>query len=108
MDLPTAIRVGPYDFRITRVPKEALQTGCFADCNTPTQVIRIDEIVTGVLLVDCVLHELTHALWWTSGLDHEALEERAICSLSTGWVQVWRDNPRLLEWIGFVLTSLRG
>jgi hypothetical protein len=47
-----------------------------------------------------VLHELFHAIYANEGLDVNGDgEESIVSSFETGLVSLFRDNPKLLNWI---------
>lgn len=50
-------------------------------------------------LVDTLLHEITHAIWWAYGLEDDDKEERIVRTMGAAWAQIWRDNPHLLGWL---------
>jgi hypothetical protein len=52
------------------------------------------------VIVDTVLHEINHAIFWAYLLRDNDDEERTVATIATGWTQVFRDNPALLAWIG--------
>ena len=61
--------------------------------------IEVDLTVHPTKVVDTLLHELGHAIWWAYGIEDEDKEERVVATLATAWTQVYRDNPELLGWI---------
>jgi hypothetical protein len=99
--LPDTIRVGPYDMRLLPMDgSHADAAGVFGYFKRRDQVIAIDvSHVSSAALADTLLHEITHAIWWVYGLEDKDEEERTVATLSTGWTQVYRDNPALLDWI---------
>jgi hypothetical protein len=46
-----------------------------------------------------LLHEAGHAIYATYALTEDDTEERIVAAFATGWAQVFRDNPWLLEWL---------
>lgn len=50
-------------------------------------------------VVDVLLHEILHAIWWAYVIHDRDKEERIAAMLSTALTQVLRDNPQLLAFI---------
>lgn len=102
-DLPSTVRVGPFDFSIDvyrRHDREAkwCKNG---ECSTSDLVIRIDPTLpTPIKLLDTLLHELDHAVWWVAGFrGDEISEEDAVTRTSPVRTGLFRDNPWLTAWI---------
>lgn len=99
--LPHTIRVGPYD--VALVPMDGVATyaqrgvGLF----TP-RMLRISyarEAPSKLDALDTLLHEINHAIFFAYHMREEDKEERTVGMFATGWTQVYRDNPWLLDWI---------
>jgi hypothetical protein len=99
--LPDSIRVGPYDMRLLPLDASTADAaGVFGYFKRKDQVIALDiSHVSCAGLADTLIHEITHAIWWVYGLEDKDEEERTVATLSTGWTQVYRDNPSLLDWL---------
>jgi hypothetical protein len=99
--LPDSIRVGPYDMRLMPLDGSTAEAaGVFGFFKRRDQVIAIDvDHVSCTGLADTLIHEITHAIWWVQGLEDKDEEERTVGTLSTGWTQVYRDNPWILDWL---------
>lgn len=99
--IPDTIRVGPFDMAIRLIhhrEAEAEQRwGCF---HSVSQAIEIQEdFPTAQKAADTLLHEIGHAIYWTYGINDKDNEERIVSTFATGWVQVYQDNPWLMNWI---------
>ncbi len=91
------VRVGPYDLEIaiTKLGDNIWGSFTFAK-----QVIELaPEQPSGIFALDTFLHELNHAIFVVYDLKDSDNEERIASVLATGWTQVYRDNPRVLDWI---------
>lgn len=95
--LPKSIRVGPYDIRIEPVDDLDGDWGIYDPSKLLIQLER--GCPDRFRLVDTVIHEINHAIWTTYGLQDSNCEEQVTTALATGWTQVYRDNPALLDWI---------
>lgn len=103
--LPESIRVGPYDVALRVVDKTdalVMEAGGYFEFDSLTIGIRGEQPSTH-RAADVLIHEVSHAIWWTSGLQDKDDEERTISLLSTGWAQVYRANPWLLKWLAKAL-----
>lgn len=95
--LPSSVRVGPYDFKIISPVQDQNNWG---ELSYTEHVIRLrGNFPSPQMMVDTVLHELLHACWFTGGLGKKVGEERAVNTLSTQLTQVLRDNPELFMWM---------
>lgn len=99
--LPAFVRVGPYDIALT--PMGGIDTyarravGQFSARELTISYAR--EAPSKVDALDTLLHEINHAIFWAYRIYDEDKEERTVGTFATGWTQVYRDNPWLLEWI---------
>lgn len=100
--LPQAIRVGPYDFAVGLLPEGDENYGLFSP-NEMTIRVRPD-VPSVVHVIDTVLHEIMHAIFWAYLLREADDEERTVGTLATGWTQVYRDNPGLVRWLAEVVS----
>lgn len=103
--LPASIRVGPFDFAINKwAPDEAYEARRWGEFSSLQQRICIQtNMPTAVKAVDTLLHEIMHAAYWAYNIHDEDKEERTVATLATAHVQIFRDNPWLLTWIGEAL-----
>ncbi len=100
--LPRFIRVGPYD--MTLAPMSGINTyaqravGQFSA--RELKISYAIEAPSKLDALDTLLHEISHAIFWAYRIYDEDKEERTCGMMATAWVQVYRDNPWLLAWIG--------
>lgn len=99
--LPDTIRVGPFDMRIVLVPvDQATSESRWGAFHSIPQVIELmTTYPTLFKAADTLVHEINHAIFWAYGIDEKDEEERTVATFATGWVQVYRDNPWLLDWL---------
>lgn len=94
------IKVAAYDIEICFWDyKEARENNRWGEFSVNEQKIRIDNSMTGALLIDTLIHEINHAIYWAYNIEDEDKEERIVTKMSTGLTQVLRDNPELLAFI---------
>lgn len=99
--LPKRIRVAAFDIElVTRSMAWSYQSNRWGEFDTAAQQINLQpEFPTGAKMVDTVLHEIGHAIYWAFGLADADQEERIVMTMATAWTQIWRDNPKLLAWM---------
>lgn len=100
-NMPTSVRVGSYDFIIVQWRHvAAIASERLGEFSSTELVIRVDFRYPPPVCVGVLLHELHHAIYWAYGLTDSDGEERMCVALGNAWLQIWRDNPELLSWIG--------
>jgi hypothetical protein len=99
--LPDSIRVGPYDIALEAMTPSQQHTvdatGYFAYAELKIGFEAYP--ASKAYAADTLLHEVSHAIYWVYGIKSEDDEERTVSTLSTGWVQVYKDNPWLAGWL---------
>lgn len=50
-------------------------------------------------VVNTLIHEVLHALYWSRGIEEGDSEERLVGSMADGLTEVIVRNPHLLDWI---------
>lgn len=99
--LPSSIRVGPYDvgivIRSSEQQRELEDHGLFS--GRWLQIEIEPDATSCAFMADTFLHEVTHAIYYVWGIRDEDDEERTVSTLTTGKIQVYRDNPWLLDWL---------
>jgi len=100
--LPSVIKVGHIDFSIVLVP--GCDIDAYGDCNLDEQRIRIDKDLKPHVMVETVLHEVSHACWPAHIRTVGGSEETVVSSLTPNLLQVWRDNKALIHWITHTLS----
>jgi hypothetical protein len=100
--LPTNVRIGALDYAVV------LRQGEYADelgsCNPDTLRIFIRDDLHAQKAVEVLIHEILHGCYDGAGLAKggKLTEERIVDGLGYQIVQVMRDNPDLLKFIGDV------
>jgi hypothetical protein len=107
--LPKSIRVGPYDYRIELWDNAAARASHrFGEFSSIEGCIRIQHDLANIpQLVDVVIHEACHALYSAYQIMDDDKEERIVSSLGTGWTQIFRDNPALVQWFSDASAEMR-
>ena len=109
MKLPSFVKVGPFKFTISQETETWSSTNeCQGRCNYNThhiEVVTENRTISHVL--DTLLHEISHAVWWSMDLADSDKEEPIVRRMSTGWTQVFVDNPELVKFINSSLNKIR-
>lgn len=97
--LPRRIKVGAYDWRV-KVDTNAGDDYGEADYQNAVITVWPASHQSPERLVGTVLHELLHVIYANEGLDVNGdVEEGIVASFETGLISLFRDNPKLLNWI---------
>jgi hypothetical protein len=101
--LPRRIKVGAYDWRIK------IDTNPSEDCGETDYTKAVITLwpanhQSPERLVGTVIHELLHVIYDNeqlagAGVVSREAEETIVCGFETGLVSLYRDNPKLLNWI---------
>lgn len=92
--LPKHVKIGQYDFQIVEVG-ESINLG---ECHTSQGIINIDTTRGKFVVKTSFMHEILHGVYWAYGLEDDDREERTVNSLSSGLIQVFRDNPEVRKY----------
>lgn len=96
--LPRSVRVAAFDFDVIEWGVHAANASRrFGEFSSLEMLIRIDNSVAPMKVMDTMLHEINHAIYWAYGMDDADREERIVGTMATAWLQVWRDNPSLVQ-----------
>lgn len=101
VEMPKVLRVGYQDVKI--MPENSSMADSHGEYNTDTATIRINLENSPVEIVNTLLHETLHAVWYTYGLTtafpDKDKHEHIVTTMANALTQVFRDNAGLLEWI---------
>lgn len=92
---PTSVRVQGKSFSITYAKENAMPDQTLGLTKYMDLSILVQEGLVLPLEQEVVFHEILHAI--EKSLDLE-LAEHQVEVLACGWVQVFRDNPKLLNY----------
>ena len=94
MKLPSSIRVGCYDVLVqTMEDREAMSHGIYGHYASTEHIIRINEDLSPIKMLNTLMHEVMHACYDIGGLTDEDEEERIVTIMANICTQVVRDNP---------------
>src|SRR6476660_5638592 len=96
--LPRRIKVGAYDWRIKIATGDNDAWG-LTEWDSYRITIWPDDMPSAQFLVGIVLHELLHAIYAADWLTMADQEEAIVQGFERGLVALYRDNPKLLNWI---------
>jgi hypothetical protein len=111
--LPETLRIGAYDWRIYLKPEIKDETGddiaghCVERGFTFEFNTDPDIHSNPLIAMETVLHEITHAIFSTGHITKGDTEERVCLILGSLWTQIYRDNPKLMQWIVDVLAEVK-
>lgn len=99
--LPAFIRVGPYNMHLVPMDENHADLAeAFGYFKRKDQIIAFDaDHKSPESLVDTLIHEVGHAIWWAYGISDDDKEERIVSIQATAWTQIFKDNPWLSDWI---------
>jgi len=106
--LPSTIRIGPYDIKITSLdPLEAAGLSLQGLCAVRTLTISLDPNMIIEQEFQTLLHEINHMIirLYNITLNIEN-EEHTVDTFALAWIQIYRDNPLLLTYIQKVSRGL--
>jgi hypothetical protein len=105
--LPSSLRIGAHDITILVVKDLKVDNGkCWGCYASLEHTIRLEAIQLNLIFAfDTVLHEINHAIMDAWYLQKGDSEERVASIMASGWTQVLRDNPALMEWMRTALGS---
>jgi len=98
--LPEVIRVGPYDIQVeVWTHQQACAAQKYGEFCALELTVRVDGSMPHWQMVDSLLHELGHAIWWAYSVQRGDEEERIVAIMALAWAQIFRDTPALLPWL---------
>ena len=101
--LPTSLRIGPYDWRIKHQGIEWRQsTEKHGETVYDALLLNVCTEENKYQVLDTGVHEVLHTLYDLYHLEKGDEEERVVACLASGLVQVLRDNPAFLKYINEV------
>jgi len=98
MKIPTKIRILAFDFKIENWHPHSAR-GKFGEFSSLEALIKVNFSTDKINALDTLLHEINHAIYWCYGIEDDDKEERVVSAFTGAWIQVYRDNPWLLEFI---------
>lgn len=91
--VPQSVQVSYQRIKISVGPCEDL-----GNYHTEDHVIRIREKLKWTEEANTLLHELLHAIYHCYTLDRKADEEKIVCSMANGLMEVMARNPEILNY----------
>jgi hypothetical protein len=103
LSLPGKIKIGAYDWSVA-VHADMDDKCGQADFETHTIRIWQDNLTSPNHAVGIVLHECLHVIFDNEKLsklkkDKEEREEQIVLGFESGLVSLFRDNPKLVNWM---------
>jgi len=99
MEIPSLLRIGYRTFEVIPLsPPDLEMTDKYGWCDKLNAKIYVYMGDEPMMNADTLLHEVIHATWAWMGLEERHDEEAAATRLATGLINVFYDNPELLEY----------
>jgi hypothetical protein len=102
--LPKTIKIGPYDWSVTLM--EGKEGELCGQADFAVQHLRLwpENLTSPNHVVGIFLHECLHVIFGNHGLDKmkrdkEEREEAIVAGFESGLVSLFRDNPKLMNWM---------
>jgi len=100
MKLPEKIRIAAYDWDIILWNKSiSTAHDSFGRCSPNDLTLEIDETLVPQRMLNTLIHEINHAIYWSYSIAEEDKEERIVTLFANGWTQIFKDNPEVLTFI---------
>ena len=94
--LPKYIRIGHYSVAFIKWDARAAHSSrAWGEFSAEEMAIRVDVQQDPMKVLDVIMHEIIHAIYFAYGLSSEANEEDVCRTVSKALVQVMRDNKPL-------------
>jgi len=97
--LPRKIKVGAYDWRIKIASGENDDAWGEAEADKHLITLWPEDMPSAQFLVGILMHELLHGIFSSDWLTMADQEEAVVQGFERGLVALYRDNPKLLNWI---------
>lgn len=105
-DFPMSLKVGWRDYVIERWShRDAVGADRHGETSHTGGIIRIDLSYGTRQGAATMLHEVMHAIAAIWRIKDDDDEERTVQMIEHGLATVWRDNPKVMAWIGFNLIN---
>jgi hypothetical protein len=96
IELPKSIRILHRDYLVQYFPEDG-DHGCDGICEFRIGRISIVTTLSNDLIFETLIHEIGHAVNYAADIDDPSTEEEQVHRTTPIWMQVWRDNPELLN-----------
>lgn len=99
MKRPTKLKILHLTYRVKEAKDHACERGAqWGWLDRETQTIYLVPGMTGEREREILFHEIGHAI--NELLDIDGVEDEEICQRgSVAWMTVFRDNPKLVDWM---------
>ena len=105
-----ALRLLPHDDPILKVEGKSDEEDGMCLTGIPDFSVCVSNDLDARHRLRIVLHEITHAINWASGIDETEnliTEEDIATNHGDAWARFWLDNPRFERWMGYTLARIR-
>lgn len=107
--LPKRLKIGPFTYRVEAVASghELLGENNYGMTVFDKTIIFLDNKMGSDQLLNTLIHEVSHAVHQAYGIADGSDEETIATQSANGWMQVYLDNPKLLQWITRAVKEVR-
>jgi hypothetical protein len=102
-NIPSFVRVGAFDYAVSEEYEDFFSDNgvlCDGKFEPYEQRISINGRLKPLRKVEVLLHEIAHAIWFTSTLDVFKMNEEAFaCIVGMRMSEIFKFNPSLRQWI---------
>ena len=105
--MPCSVRVADRIYTIEVDNELAAEERCDGYCQVVEKLIQIDTSHGGYQTASTLIHEILHAIYEEYNVNGNDDEERTVRSLERGLMQVFLDNPDLLQFIAQMTAGAR-
>ncbi len=100
MPLPTSLKIGYKTFSVSSwKTQDARAANSVGICDTLNNVILLDVERVATDVVQTLIHEILHAVWFVGDVQDSDQEERVVSILSAQLAQVLADNAGLRDYL---------
>ena len=90
--------MGPFDYRVEWTHGlKTLEMDASGMCLPEYLKIRVNHELPDQAKLECLWHEIAHAVNYVACIDDSTTEEDMVRRTSPVWLAVFRDNPELLD-----------
>ena len=93
---PLSVRIGGYDMQVV-FDAMMMREGLLGEIDTVNLTIRLMPDMPMPMVARVMLHEIIHGILENAGINEH--DEQIVDAIANGFVQVFRDNPYLAEWL---------
>ena len=99
MKIPESVQIGHIEYQIRLIPADHW-SGTYGQCKSDPQCIELRDDLEGWHLLEVLIHEMLHAIYYERDLRPESDEEHTVSNLAGGLTAILHQNPEIRKLIG--------